>query len=98
MTVSEFKQIAPEQNSINILHEKISGLYDENIYSTTDLTIAVSSSDYTSSNQVIASGSLNDRIIADADSFSIVISGSKYNATILEKQRFIEKNSFIFWR
>lgn len=91
MTVSEFKQIAPEQNSINILHEKISGLYDENIYSTTDLTIAVSSSDYTSSNQVIASGSLNDRTIADADSFSIVISGSKYNATILEKQRFIEK-------
>lgn len=86
MTVAEFKQIfenQPKENSILFLSEKVSG----SIYKTVDLLIDTDSFDYEINGEVIVSGSDNDRAIADADSFSVVLDGQKHSATILKKEK-----------
>lgn len=86
MTVAEFKQIfghQPKENSILILSQHISG----NTYKTTDLLVDTNSFNYEVNGEIITSGSDNDRVIADAESFSIVLDGQKHNATILEREK-----------
>ena len=90
MTVGEFKQIfenQPKENSILFLSEYVSGDSTERTYKTVDLLIDTDSFDYEINGEVIVSGSDNDRTIADADSFSVVLDGQKHSATILEKEK-----------
>lgn len=91
MTINEFKQIyqQPQQDSILFLVEPVDVLTGK--YTTSDMLVSVSSSDYKVDGEVIRSGSSNDRAIADADSFSVTLDGSKHNATILEKEKYFEK-------
>lgn len=91
MTIAEFKQIyeQPQADSILILSEPIDTSLGK--YTTSHMLVSVSSSAYTVNSEVIQSGSFNDKTIADADSFSVVLDGSKYSATILEKERYFER-------
>ena len=84
MTVEEFKQLAPEPNGVLLLFNNLGG----GNYSTNDLLIAVSSSDFISNGVTIASGSDNDQTIADATGFILDISGSNHKARIVDKIRY----------
>lgn len=91
MTIAEFKQIyeQPQADSILLLSEPVDT--DLGKYTTSHMLVTVSSSAYTVNSELIQSGSFNDKAIADADSFSVVLDGSKYSATILEKERYFER-------
>lgn len=90
MTITEFKEIfgnQPKESSILFLSEYISGDSSGDTYKTSDLLIDTDSLNYEIDGEVIASGSDNDRTIADANSFNVVLNGEKHSATILEKEK-----------